>query len=202
MRAEVLYDRIVVNGARRNGNNLYSPLLQPDRRDAAQFIFFEVAAQFESFCCDAFLIEVRHVFEVQPQRARYIMGSVDKALGGVMGWGAPKQLQSRARNLYGQNGFFARLETRLGNATYLRLVNAHKIRNRIAHSGGNASRDFNAILGQLQVPAASRSGLSVGRLLIDYPSNALPSDRWFFRLLEAYSELLDDFERYFRAEIP
>lgn len=201
-RAEILYDRIVLHGARRNGEDTYSPLLQPDRRDAAQFIFFEVAAQFESFCCEAFMIEVRHVFKVQPQRARYVMGSVDRALGGIMGWGAPKQLQSRARNLYGQKGFFARMEARLGNVAYVQLVNAHKIRNRVAHSGGNASRDFNAILGQLQVPVGSRSGLSVGRLLMDYPSAAPQNDRWFYRLLAAYKALADDFESYFHAQIP
>jgi hypothetical protein len=82
------------------------------------------------------------------------------------------------------------------------LVHAHKIRNRVAHSGGNASRDFNAILGNLGVPAGSRQGLSVGRLLMDYPNTAHTNDRWFFRLIGAYRSLVNDFERYFHAEIP
>lgn len=201
-RAETLYERIAISGARRNVDGTFSALRQPDRRDAAQFIFFEVAAQFEAFCCGAFMIEVRHRLKVQPQRAKFIMGTIDKGLGGVMGWGAPKQLQSRARNLHGQVGFFARLEARLGNVVYVNLVNAHKIRNRVAHSGGNASKDFNAILGQLQVPIGSRKGLSVGRLLLDYPVNAAAADRWFYRLLSAYRSLVDDFEAHFHAEIP
>lgn len=200
-RAETLYERIAIRGGRRNADGSFSALRQPDRRDAAQFIFFEVAAQFEGFCCDAFMIEVRHRMKVQPQRAKFIMGTIDKGLGGVMGWGAPKQLQSRARNLYGQVGFFARLEARLGNVTYLNLINAHKIRNRVAHSGGNASKDFNAILAQLQVPIGSRKGLSVGRLLLDYPTTAAATDRWFYRLLASYRSLVDDFEAYFHAEL-
>lgn len=201
-RAETLYDRIALAGGARNGNGVFSPLLQPDKRDVAQFIFFEVAAQFESFCNDAFMIEVRHEFDLQPKRAAYIMGSSDKGLSGVMGWGAPKMLQSRARNLFGKRGFFARLESRLGNVTYQRLIHAHKIRNRIAHSGGNASKDFNAILGNLGVPVGSRKGLSVGRLLMDYPVGANANDRWFFRLTGTYRLLVDDFEQYFHAAIP
>jgi len=200
-RARSLYETIALNGARRNGDG-YSPLRQPDRRDAAQFIFFEIAAQFEHFCLEAFQIEVRYHFKVQPQRARHLMGSADRGLAGVMGWGAPKQLQSRARNLYGKNGFFARLETHLGEQTYLKLVNAHKIRNRVAHNGGNAVKDFNAILAQLQVPQPSRKGLSVGRLLMDYPTAAPQTDRWFFRLIAAYKALADTFLAYFRPLVP
>ena len=202
VRAETLYGRIALSGATRNGTGAFSPLLQPDKRDAAQFIFFEVAAQFEHFCSEAFLIEVRHEFGVQPQRAMHVMGSSDRGLSGVMGWGAPKMLQGRARNLYGKRGFFARLETRLGQTHYQRLGYAHKIRNRIAHSGGNASKDFNAILGNLGVPVGSRKGLSVGRLLMDYPNGTNANDRWFFRLTGAYRTLVDDFEQYFHAAIP
>jgi hypothetical protein len=200
-RAETLYRRIALAGATSNGNNAFSTLRQPDKRDAAQFIFFEVAAQFESFCNEAFLIEVRQEFRIQPQRATFVMGNIDKGLTGVMGWGAPKMLQQRARHLFGRKGYFARLEDRLGNVTYQRLVHAHKIRNRIAHSGGNASKDFNAILGVLGVPAGSRKGLSVGRLLMDYPTGTNANDRWFFRLTGAYATMVNDFETYFHARI-
>jgi hypothetical protein len=41
------------------------------------------------------------------------------------------------------------------------------VRNRIAHNGGKAVEDYTNILGNFAVPAASRQGLSVGRLLID-----------------------------------
>ena len=86
-RAETLYERIALAGGTRNDNGIFSPLRQLDKRDVAQFIFFEVAAQFESFCNGAFMIEVRHVFDLQPKRAAYIMGSSDKGLSGEMGFG-------------------------------------------------------------------------------------------------------------------
>lgn len=57
-RADALYSRIALNGGYHNATN-YAPLMNPDRRDAATFIFFEVAAQYESFCSKAFEIEVR-----------------------------------------------------------------------------------------------------------------------------------------------
>jgi hypothetical protein len=44
-RACDLYSRIALNGGFNNGAG-YSPLMNPDRRDIAAFIFFEVAAQY------------------------------------------------------------------------------------------------------------------------------------------------------------
>jgi hypothetical protein len=133
------------NGASRINADTYGSLSQPDRRDAAQFIFFEAAALFESFCVESFKIEVRRKFDIQPQRATFIMDGVDRGLTGVMGWASPSKMQERARNLFGKVGFFARLEDRLGSTTYLRLTQAHKVRNRIAHAGGNAASEFNNI---------------------------------------------------------
>ena len=91
-RARSLYTRIALAGATNTGNNSYSALRQPDRRDAAQFIFFEVAAKFETFCNEAFKIEVRYEFGVQPQRADFIMGNIDRGVARVMGWASPKML--------------------------------------------------------------------------------------------------------------
>lgn len=199
-RAKSLYTRIALTGATKTGDDSYSALRQPDRRDAAQFIFFEVAAQFESFCNEAFKIEVRYEFGIQPQRADFIMGNIDRGIEGVMGWASPKMLQSRARVLYGKKGFFARLESRLGATTYLRLTQAHKVRNRVAHTGGSASKKFNKILPQLYVPAGSRQGLSVGRLLMDYPNNEPISDRWFYRFTNAYLALCENFDSYMQAQ--
>ena len=195
-RAETLYSRIALAGATNNEDDSYSALRQPDRRDAAQFIFFEAAAQFETFCNEAFKVEVRYEFEVQPKKADFIMGNIDRGLVGVMGWGSPQVLRSRARALFGRRGFFARMETRLGDQTYLRLTQAHKVRNRIAHTGGKASRDFNAILNDLGVPAASRRGLSVGRLLMDYPATARTDDRWFYRFVQAYRAMSHHYRQY------
>lgn len=199
-RAKSLYTRIALTGATKTGENSYSALQQPDRRDAAQFIFFEVAAQFELFCNEAFKIEVRSEFQIQPQRADFVMGNTDRGIAGVMGWASPKTLQSRARALYGKKGFFARLESRLGATTYMRLTQAHKVRNRIAHTGGSAATKFNKILPQLCVPARSRKGLSVGRLLMDYPNNEPINGRWFYRFTNAYLTLSENFDSYIRAQ--
>lgn len=188
-RARTLHDRIAVSGATQVVNGTYSPLLNPDRRDAAQFIFFEAAAEFESFCTSAFRIEVRHMFNIQPRRADHVMGSIDRGLAGTMGWASPTRLKDRAQALFGKSGFFGRLDVHLGVQTWDRLTYAHKVRNRIAHTGGNASKDFNQILGSLQVPVQSRKGLGVGRLLLDYPQNVQPNDRWFFRFIGAYLAL-------------
>jgi hypothetical protein len=195
-RAQVLYGRIALAGATIDQNGAYLALRQPDRRDAAQFIFFEAAAQFELFCLEAFKIEVRSKFDIQPQRAVYVMGGTDRGLAGFMGWASPRLLQDRARALFGKVGFFAHLERRLGTPTYQRLTHAHKVRNRIAHTSGSASPDFNAILAQLNVPVGSRQGLSVGRLLMDYPTSQLADDRWFYRFINAYEELATKFESF------
>lgn len=198
-RAETLYGRVALAGATYSDDGSYSALRQPDRRDAAQFIFFEAAAQFETFCHNGFKIEVRYEFEVQPKKADFIMGNIDRGLVGVMGWGAPRVLRSRARALFGQRGFFARLDARLGNTTYIQLTQAHKVRNRIAHTEGKASKDFKAILDDLEVPAESRSGLSVGRLLMDYPATVPTEDRWFYRFIGSYRAMSEKYHNYMQG---
>jgi len=192
-RAMDLYSSIVTHGYTKNGNQTRR-LTNPDRRDAAQFIFFELAAAFENFALLAFQIEVRFRLSVSPMRATYVMGSLDKALTGVMGWGCPSILQSRGRNLFGKTGFFGRLEDNLGAPTYQLLTHAHKIRNRVAHSGGKAIDDYVSILQHLHVPVGERSGLSVGRLLIDYPGGTLATDRWFHRIADAYNTFRATFQ--------
>lgn len=194
VRALILYDRFAVDGGTIKPSGDFGPLLQPDRRDAAQFIFFEAAALFETFCCEAFKIEVRKRFQVSPTRSEYIMGSIDNGLRGIMGWASPTQLQSRGRALNGVAGFFGRLEKNVGNATYQSLSQAHKVRNRIAHSGGKAIKDFNGVLAQLGVPQRARKGASVGRVLMDYPLTAPINNRNFHRFIAAYQILIDKFE--------
>lgn len=170
--------------------------MNPDRRDVAAFIFFEVSAQYETFCCEALKIEVRKKFSVGPKLAVNIMGSSDKGLSGVMGWAAPKIVQKRAQNLFGKLGFFGRFEVILGKTTYDILAHAHKVRNRIAHGGPKASSDYNKILAQLGVPERARNGLSVGRLLMDYPNGSAVGDRWFNRFLAAYVKVVDEYEKH------
>ncbi|HPU86388.1 MAG TPA: hypothetical protein PLE60_13755 [Candidatus Latescibacteria bacterium] len=169
--------------------------MNPDRRDVAAFIFFEISAQYENFCCEALEIEVRKRFGVEPKHAVNIMGSSDKGLTGTMGWGAPDVVQSRAQNLLGKSGFFGRFEDILGKPTYDTLAHAHKVRNRIAHGGTKAITDYNRILAQLGVPVRSRRGLSAGRLLMEYPGNVAQGDRWFSRFITAYQKVIEEYDR-------
>lgn len=194
-RAHTIYTRIALNGAHFNGDG-YRNLMNHDRRDIAQYVFFEVAAQYESFCCEAFKIEVRHRFNVEPKRAIHLMGSSDKGLVGVMGWASPSVIQSRAQCLHGKNGFFGRFEAIITKPTYDLLAHAHKVRNRIAHNGGKAVKDYNNILQQLAVPSRSRKGLHVGRLLMDYPDSSPNGSRWFDKFLKAYETVVDEFNNY------
>ena len=195
-RARDLHNLLVLHGHTSVAGGDPTPLMQPDRRDATQFIYFEVAARFEHFALEAFRLEVRVRLDISPSRAAHVMGNADRGLGGVMGWASPQMLMGRARNLFGRNGFFGRLTTALDNNTYQRLGFAHRVRNRIAHNGQNARDQFNQILGQLQVPAGSRQGLSVGRLLLDYPAAVADNDRWFYRFLGAYEQFKDRFDAH------
>lgn len=187
-RARTLYDRLVENGYSGAGLNKLARLRQPDRRDIAQFIFFEVAARFEDLIRDLFLIEVRKRLCDSPKRAAYIMGHSDYGLGSVHGWGDIRRVQKRAENLFGKAGFFARIEEHVGDQSYRYLPLAHILRNRIAHPGRTTAGKFRGALGSLRIPRESRRGASVGRVLVDYPMSAGRNDRWFHRFLDAYEE--------------
>jgi hypothetical protein len=191
-RARTLYDRIARNGMHLVGVNPRA-LRQTDKRDAAQFIFFEAAAQFEDFMFEAFKIESRHRLGISAVRVPYIIGSSDRGFTGIMGWAAPTVVRDRAENLYGRVGFFARLNTVLGAATYQRLGYAHLVRNRIAHQGGDARKKYRNILGTLGVPVGSRKGLGPGRLLLEYPAASPPNDKWFYRFLTCYDDVVTSF---------
>lgn len=187
-RARTLFDRIVVNGRRQTGPDASTPLMQPDRRDAAQFIFFELAAKFEGFCREGFLIELRSNRNVKPKKAEDL---IKKLANSAFGWGSPKTLRERALLLFGPTGFFARLIEIVGNTTYDRLCHAHIIRNRIAHTNTD---DYRKLLNQFNVPQKQRRGMSPGRLLLDYPSSANANNRWFHRLLVSYEDLVNHFD--------
>ena len=195
-RSQTLFDRIVKNGMTESNGGTPTRLLQPDRRDACQFIFFEIAAAYEDFVCESFKLEVRHHFDISPKKATYIMGSVDRALTGVMGWASPRVVSQRGEHLFGKKGFFAKLHDQLNQVTYQRLSNAHKVRNRIAHGGDQSAEAYRNILHQLSVPQNSRKGLSPGRLLLEYPETANVNDKWFHRFLGAYETLANEFDSY------
>jgi len=191
-RAHTLYARLVMNGYTDKGGATPQALRQPDRRDIAQFIFFETAAEFEALVRDLFLIEVRKRLVDSRQRALYVMGHSDYGVQGVHGWGDIKQVRNRATNLFGRSGFFARSYEILGSALYVRLTLAHRLRNRIAHPGPSTASAYRKALAGLGVPKRSRKGAGVGRVLVDYPLKSSTSDRCFHRLLDAYLEFANE----------
>jgi hypothetical protein len=186
-----LYRKIVVHGySRPPAGGPAVRLNNPDTRDAAQFIFFEVAAQFEDYAKRMFQAEVRSMLAVTVAQSSYVMGDIDRGVEGKMGWGSPKMLKERGRNLLGDESFFGGLDVTLGGA-YNDLVVAHLVRNRIAHSGGTAQSAFVKHLKGLGIAPAQRMGMGVGRFLRDYPDGTGPLHRNFFAYLNAYTAFAD-----------
>jgi hypothetical protein len=185
-RAVALFGTLVLNGMSNAAGGVPTPLRQPDRRDAAQFIFFEIAAKFEALMQDLFVIAIRKKYSVSPSRAEFIMGSPDRGLGGILGWGSVETIQKRARNLFGKVGFLPQLKGVIDEPAFSRLGLAHTLRNRVAHDTPDAREKYRKALATLGVPKRSRQGAGVGRVLIEYPAGAQAGDRWFHRFLRAY----------------
>lgn len=190
-RARELYRQIVTHGYTGPGPDAVQRINQPARRDVAQFIFFEVAAKFEDHAKAMFQIEVRARLQVTATRSAYVMGDLDSGMENKMGWGSPKRLKERGESLFGDGAFFGDLVDNLGHTTYKALTSAHTTRNRIAHDGGSALKNFVKLLDGDGIPVNERQGMSVGRYLMDYPTNAVPTNRNFFRFLTAYETFAD-----------
>lgn len=186
-RATDLYRKVVLHGYTRHGATAPARLQSPDTRDAAQFIFFEVAAQFEDYAKKMFQAEVRSKLKVTVDQCEFIMGDADRGLDTKLGWGSPTLLRARGQNLLGKASFFATVHTQLGTAVFNDLVAAHTVRNRIAHSGGQAQTKFVKYVTGLGIPPAQRMGMSCGRFLRDYPAGATPANKYFFVYLNAYA---------------
>lgn len=187
-RARDLYRKIVLHGYTGTSAATSRKLNNPDCRDAAQFIFFEVAAKFEDFAKQMFQFEVRARLQVTAAKSAFVMGDLDSGLNNKLGWGSPLRLKERGHNLFGPQSFFGALVTNVGNPTYKTLVAAHTVRNRIAHDGGAAQAKFVKQLENDGIPKNVRQGMSVGRYLRDYPAGSTPSGRNFFRFLAAYQD--------------
>lgn len=103
-----------------------------------------------------------------------------------MGWSSPKQVSERACNLFGRNGFFAKLRKHIGDQPYQRLSLAHKVRNHIAHSGTiiGTRNALKAILAALLEPTELLQGLEregdlTARLALMEEQKMMPlSDVW------------------------
>lgn len=173
-----------------------NPLMQHDRRDLAALIFLEAASQFEAFSYQCFEFTVRRHYRVNRTRAEYIMGSSDRGTDNVYGWASPETLAKRGFNVFGRKRFFGRLNTRIGRALQEKMWQAHTVRNRIAHSGSEAPKQYHKLLQKLGIPKRQRSGLSAGRLLLEYPSGTLPDKRLFFGYIRAYMKYAEQFRKH------
>lgn len=187
-RARDLYKKIVLHGYTGTSAATSGRLTNPDTRDAAQFIFFEVAAKFEDFAKTMFQVEVRSRLKITVKQSPFVMGDPDQGLNNKLGWGSPQKLKERGENILGSTSFFATLHPTLGAATYNQLVAAHLVRNRIAHSGGQAQAKFVKHLTAEGIPTTERQGMSVGRYIRDYPPGASPTHKHFFVYLQAYED--------------
>ncbi len=187
-RARELYRKIVLHGYTSTPAAASTQLSNPDKRDAAQFIFFEIAAKFEDHAKFMFQVEVRSRLQITAARSVFVMGDLDNGLNNKLGWGSPQRLKERGHNLFGAQSFFGDLVNKLGNQVYKTLVSAHTVRNRVAHDGGAAQRKFVTLLEGDGIQTAERQGMSVGRYLREYPTNAPSASRNFFLYLAAYEE--------------
>lgn len=190
-RARELYLKIVRHGYTAPAIPAGSPPIKlpiADTRDAAQFIFFEVAAKFEDFAKSMFQAEVRSRMKVTATRSEYIMGDLDSGLNNKLGWGSPQRLKERGRNLFGPAGFFGNLIVSISEKTYNTLIAAHTVRNRIAHDGGAALTKFVKLMEGEGIAKNVRQGMSIGRYICEYPASSAVTDRHFHRFLAAYQD--------------
>ena len=176
LRARTLKRRLVERGRYEDSAGNTRSLPNHDKRDIAEFIFFEIASQFEHFALNVFTLAARSKFRIQPKRAAYVIGNIDRGLQGVFGWAAPAHIKKRAKALFGPSHFLSKLDSELPPGVWNVLVHAHKLRNRVAHDGSQSTKALSDTLNYLAVPARARRGLSVGRVLLEYKSPA-PVDR-------------------------
>jgi hypothetical protein len=196
-RAEALYDLLVSKGGVANAVGKHKRFRQPEKRDIAQFIFFEIAAKFEGFTTFCFQYEVSRRFRVTGPRAYFLMGSSDRGIDGTFGWASPDKLKERGFNLFGRERFFGRFEQRLGKSTRETLAFAHLLRNKVAHEGGEKWRKkLEKYLNELHIPKRTRQGLSVGRLIMDYPAGVTKKRKLFFKILSAYVKFARQFRKH------
>ena len=195
-RAKTLYALFVTNGVYQKAPGKYAPLRTPDRRDAAAFIFLEASSKFEAFCYQAFLYDSCDRYGIKGKTAEFIIGSSDKGTESTFGWTTPRILNARGENLLTHKSFFGNLKSNLDQQLYDRLEQAHGIRNRIAHDPATANSTIKRLAISLGVPAKNTKFLSVGRLLMDYPSANPATERYFHIYLKAYLDFVTKYENY------
>jgi hypothetical protein len=167
-----------------------------DERDLVAFIFLEVSAKFESFAYLAFQYDVCRWYGITSTRSEFVVGSSDLGTQRVFGWAIPERLSTRGRNLLSKRSIFGNLKESIGEVLYQTLTIAHQLRNRIAHDPAIARTPINEIAIALGVPPAERRGLSVGRLLREYPVGSTFDESYFEIFLEAYEDFAELYARY------
>lgn len=187
-RAKTLYNRLVEHGGT-DETGQWRNLRITDKRDIAQFLFFECASQWENFAKLSLTLAIRDTYNISAQKADFVLGNPDQGLNRIMGWGDPKIFKDRSKHYLGVNSTIARLNAIPGHGQYYYnlLSWSHKIRNRIAHTGNNQS--YNNILAALKVPANQRKGVGPARLLTDYPNSQPRTNRWFHQLILNYENV-------------
>jgi hypothetical protein len=167
-----------------------------DTRDLTSYLFLEAAAKFEGFCLQAFKAEIVHWYGVTSVRADFVMGSPDNGTERTFGWADPKRLHERGQHLFPAYRYFGDFKSHTGAAVYDRLVQAHKVRNRMAHDPSVAIESINKLAAGLGVPLGHQNGLSVGRLLLEYPLGSTIKHRFFFVFLDAYEQCAQSFKSF------
>lgn len=196
-RALDLYSRLIELGFTQSDNK-HRKLTTPDQRDIAQFLFFEVASTWEQYCQECFVLAARDHFQCGRERAEKISGNIDRGLDRIGGWSNPKILANRAKALFGGNHCMARLDSATFKTHSKRLTWAIAVRDKIAHSKGQKSKQaFRDLLTPMRVPKLGRQGISPGRLLLDYPIGVKPTNRWFHRFMRSYRRI----STYFRKTL-
>ena len=194
-RARYLARVLVTLGRYEKANGTYH-IPATDERDLVAFIFLEVSAKFESFAYLAFQYDVCRWYRITSTRSEFVIGSAESGTQRVFGWAIPERLSVRGKNLLSKKSMFANLKESIGEVLYDTLTIAHELRNRIAHDPAIARTPINKIAVKLGVPPAERKGLSVGRLLREYPVGSLFDDSYFEIFLEAYQDFADLYARY------
>jgi hypothetical protein len=98
----------------------------------------------------------------------------------------PERLANRGKNLLTKESFFGDLRETIGEPLYQTLTVAHDLRNRVAHDPATAHSTIVEVSQTLGIPQAELKGLSVGRLLRDYPGGGNLSESYFEIFLQAY----------------
>lgn len=187
-RARTLYYRLVENGyAVKSPGKKPTALSEPDRRDLAAFLFFEVAAKFEQLAKRTLVLEVQKTMRVNRSRAEHMVGSSAEGIpDGMGGWAHLSIMKQRAEGLLGTRSVWARAEYLLKNPTAQYLGMAVTTRNRIAHGKGNDSFTKMLTRAPVSLPPNQRKGVSPGVFLMAHPRGVAAGDTWFFRFLNAY----------------